>query len=89
VVVVDHDERAGILTPVGDQRRDRLSLDERIEVERDRRRRMVAAILYGAEARPATMPPRAWGPAVAGVALGLFIALAVGLGTLVRLALPH
>jgi hypothetical protein len=74
---------------VAEQQRDRLSLDERIEVERDRRRRMVAAILYGAEARPATMPPRVWGPLLAGVALGLFAALAVGVGTLVRLALPH
>jgi hypothetical protein len=74
---------------MGEQRRDRLSLDERFEVERDRRRRMVAAILYGAEARPATTPPRAWGPVLAGVALGLFVALAVGVGTLVRLALPH
>jgi hypothetical protein len=50
---------------------------------------MVAAILYGAEARPATTPPRMWGPVLAGVALGLFVALAVGVGTLVRLALPH
>jgi hypothetical protein len=74
---------------MGEQRRDRLSLDERFEVERDRRRRMVAAILYGADARPATTPPRAWGPVLAGVALGLFVALAVGVGTLVRLALPH
>jgi hypothetical protein len=74
---------------MGEQRRDRLSLDERLEVERDRRRRMVAAILYGAEARPATTPPRMWGPVLAGVALGLFVALAVGVGTLVRLALPH
>jgi hypothetical protein len=74
---------------MGEQRRDRLSLDEQLEVERDRRRRMVAALLYGAEARPATTPPRAWGPLFAGVALGLFAALGAGVGTLIRHALPH
>jgi hypothetical protein len=66
----------------------RLSLDDQLEVERDRRRRVVAALLYGAEARPATVPPGPWAPLLAGLAVAMFAVLAVGMGTLIRASLP-
>lgn len=67
---------------------ERRSLDEQLEVERDRRRRVVAALLQGAEARPATTPPRPWGPLIAGLALAMFVVLVVGVATLIRASLP-
>jgi hypothetical protein len=67
---------------------ERRSLDEQLEVERDRRRRVVAALLQGAEARPATTPPGPWGPLVAGLALAMFVVLVVGVVTLIRTSLP-
>jgi hypothetical protein len=60
------------------------SLDEQLEIERDRRRRVVASLLYGAEARPSTMPPGAWGPLLAGLTIAAFIALVFGVATLIR-----
>ena len=64
------------------------SLDELLEIERDRRRRLVAVLRYGAEARPSTVPPGPWGPLAAGVTLGLFLLLVVGVVTLIRASLP-
>jgi hypothetical protein len=64
------------------------TLDEQLEVERDRRRRMVAALLYGREARPATVPPGAWAPLFAGIAVALFVVLLVAVGTLIHTAFP-
>jgi len=66
----------------------RLALDEQVEIVRDRRRRVVASVLYGAEARPGTAPPGPWGPLIAGLTLAVFAVLAVGLATLIRASLP-
>jgi hypothetical protein len=66
----------------------RLSLDDQLEIERDRRRRVVAALVYGAEARPATVPPGPWAPLLAGLAVAMFAVLAVGLAVLIRASLP-
>jgi hypothetical protein len=67
---------------------DRRSLDEQLEVERDRRRRVVAALLYGADARPATTPPGPWAPLLAGLTVAMFVVLVVGVVVLIRAALP-
>ena len=66
----------------------RLSLDEQLEVERDRRRRVVSALLYGAEARPATRPPGPWAPLLAGAVLAAFVVLVVCVVVLVRASFP-
>jgi len=71
--------------PSADERR---TLDEQLEVERDRRRRVVVALVSGAEARPATTPPGPWGPLVAGLTLAAFVALIVIVATLIRASLP-
>ena len=62
----------------------RRSLDEQLEIERDRRRRVVAALLHGAEARPQTTAPDPWAPLLAGLAVVVAVVLIVVLGTLVR-----
>jgi hypothetical protein len=64
------------------------SLDDQLEIERDRRRRVVAALLYGAEARPQTTAPDPWAPLVAGLAVVILLVLIVGIGTLVRASFP-
>ncbi|HEY7199705.1 MAG TPA: hypothetical protein VIC57_05820 [Candidatus Dormibacteraeota bacterium] len=67
---------------------ERRSLDEQLEVERDRRRRVVAALVSGADARPATTPPGPWGPLIAGLTIAAFIVLIVGVATLIRSSIP-
>jgi hypothetical protein len=57
-------------------------------VERDRRRRLVAALLYGEEARPQTTAPGPWAPLVAGLAVAVAVMLTVSMATLIRAALP-
>lgn len=62
----------------------RRSLDEQLEIERDRRRRVVSALVYGAEARPQTTTPNPWAPMLAGFVIVVAVVLIVGLGTLIR-----
>jgi hypothetical protein len=69
--------------PAGGGRR---TLDEQLEVERDRRRRVVAALLSGTEARAATTPPGPWGPLIAGATVAGFAVLIVCVVVLVRSA---
>ena len=66
----------------------RRSLDEQLEVERDRRRRVVAALLYGAEARPQTSAPDPWSPLVAALALVIVAVFVVIIVTLIRASVP-
>ncbi len=66
----------------------RLSLEDEHEVEMDERRRVVAALLYGAEARPGTIVPGPLAPLLAGLAIAMAVVLIVGMGTLVRGSLP-
>jgi len=67
---------------------DRRTLEEQLEIERDRRRRVVAALLSGAEARPATVPPSPWGPLAAGLTIAVAAVLVVAVVTLIRASLP-
>jgi hypothetical protein len=64
-----------------------MSLEDEHEVEQDERRRVVAALLRGGEA-PDTPVPGPWAPLIAGLAVALALVLIVGMGTLVRAALP-
>lgn len=61
-----------------------LGPDEQLEVEADRRRRVMAAFRLGSEATPGTPNPSWIGPLAAGAAIALAIALVVGVVTLVH-----
>lgn len=76
---------AGVAPPPPNGHR---SLDEELEVERDRRRRVVAALLYGVEARPQTSAPGPWAPLLAGLAIVIAVVLVVVIGTLLRASIP-
>jgi hypothetical protein len=62
----------------------KLTPEEQLEVEADRRRRMTAAFRLGSEARPGTANPSWIGPLAAGIAFALAIALGIGVVTLVH-----
>jgi hypothetical protein len=62
-----------------------LTTDEALEIESDRRRRVVAAFVLGAEARPDR--PRPWRGFLGGLGLAVAIALVVGVVGVARATL--
>lgn len=61
-----------------------LTLEERLEVESDRRRRVSAAFRLGSEASPASAGLSWLGPLAAGIAIAIAVALVIGVVTLAR-----
>jgi hypothetical protein len=61
-----------------------LTLEERLEVESDRRRRVNAAFRLGSEASPGASGPGWLGPLATGIAIAIAVALVMGVITLAR-----
>jgi hypothetical protein len=66
----------------------RISLEDQHDIEQDERGRVVAALVYGDDSPPDTPVPGPWGALLAGLAVALAVCMVVGMGTLVRSALP-
>jgi hypothetical protein len=64
-----------------------LTTEEALEIESDRRRRVVAAFVLGAEARPDRPSLRPWRGFLGGVGLAVAIALVVGVVGVARATL--